>query len=129
MSIERRAFLAGAAALAAVGPVAAMEKGTAMYGLIGKMTAQPGKRDALTAILVDGVAGMPGCLSYVVASDPGNADLIWITEVWESKDAHRASLGLPSVQDAIAKCRPLIAAMESVAETAPIGGSGITPGK
>ena len=96
-----------------------------MYGLIGKMTAKAGKREVLTEILVNGVAGMPGCLSYVVANDPANEELIWITEVWESKDAHAASLALPSVRDAIARGRPLIAGMESVTETVPVGGSGL----
>ena len=52
-----------------------------MYGLIGKMKAVPGKRDALIAVLLDGVSGMPGCLSYVVAQDPADPDGIWITEV------------------------------------------------
>jgi quinol monooxygenase YgiN len=96
-----------------------------MYGLIGKMIAQPGQRDALAAILVEGVAGMPGCLSYVVANDPQHAELIWITEVWDSQEAHAASLALPSVRDAITKGRPLIAGMERVTETVPVGGSGL----
>lgn len=126
MRIERRTFLAGTAAIVAVGPAAAMSKGHTMYGLIGKMTAQPGKRSALTEILVKGVAGMPGCRSYVVADDPTDANVIWITEVWKSKEAHAASLQLPSVRDAITKGRPLIAGMERVAETSPVRGSGLT---
>jgi quinol monooxygenase YgiN len=129
MNIKRRTFLAGTAAIVAIGPAAAMNEEHEMYGLIGKMTSQPGKRNALTAILVSGVAGMPGCLSYVVANDPANEDAIWITEVWVSKEAHAASLALPSVRDAIAKGRPLIAGMERVAETAPVGGSGLSDGK
>ncbi len=96
-----------------------------MYGLIGKMTARPGKRDELVRILLDGVAGMPGCLSYVIANDPIDPDLIWITEAWESRDAHAASLTLPSVRDSIAQGRPLIAAMSAVAETVPVGGHGL----
>ena len=40
-----------------------------MYGLIGKITTTPGERDALVAILVEGTAKMPGCLSYVVSLD------------------------------------------------------------
>lgn len=96
-----------------------------MYGLIGKMTARQGQRDALAMILLDGVGGMPGCLSYVVANDPADPNLIWITEAWESKAAHAASLSLPSVRDAIVKARPLIAGMEMVAETAPVGGHGL----
>ncbi len=96
-----------------------------MYGLIGNMTAAAGRRDELAAILLEGVAGMPGCLSYVVAFDPGDADRIWVTEVWESEAQWRASLGLPSVKAAIAKGRPLIAAMNQVAATAPVGGHGL----
>lgn len=48
-----------------------------MYGLIGKMTAAPGQRDALISILLDGISGMPGCLSYVVAKDSADADALW----------------------------------------------------
>lgn len=97
-----------------------------MYGLIGKMTAKAGHRRELASILLGGLAGMPGCLSYVVANDPEAADVLWITEVWQSKDAHAASLSLPSVRDAISRGRPLIAAMERVAETSPLGGHGLT---
>lgn len=96
-----------------------------MYGLIGKMTAKAGHRDELIEVLVQGVAGMPGCLSYVVASDPTDPDLIWVTEAWVSKEAHLASLSLPSVQAAITKGRPVIASMTRVAETVPIGGHGL----
>jgi quinol monooxygenase YgiN len=96
-----------------------------VYGLIGKMTAQPGRRDALVAILLEGVTGMPGCLSYVVARDPGDADAVWITEVWASKEHHEASLSLPAVREAIAKGMPLIAGMEQHAETEPVGGHGL----
>ena len=69
-----------------------------MYGLIGKMKCTPGQRDTLIAILLEGVSGMPGCLSYVVAKDPTDPDAIWITEAWESQARHTASLSLPSVQ-------------------------------
>jgi quinol monooxygenase YgiN len=98
---------------------------TKMYGLIGKMRASPGQRDALIAILLDGVSGMPGCLSYVVAKDASDADAIWITEVWDSQASHKASLSLPSVQDAISRGKPLIAGIDQHIETAPIGGHGL----
>lgn len=96
-----------------------------MYGLIGRMTATPGQRDALVAILLEGVSGMPGCLSYVVALDPADADAIWITEVWESQESHAASLTLPSVRDAIAQGRPLIASFGQSTVTTPVGGHGL----
>ncbi len=96
-----------------------------MYGLIGKMNVAPGQRDALIEILVNGVAGMPGCLSYIVAKDQEDEDAIWITEVWDSKESHTNSLSLPSVQDAIAKGRPMITGFGARFETTPVGGQGL----
>jgi len=116
---------AGATMLAL--PASALQGNPTMYGLIGKMRAQPGQRDALVAILLDGVSGMPGCLSYVVAEDPQDADGLWITEVWDNQASHAASLSLASVRDAIAKARPLIAGFDSHTETRPLGGHGLAP--
>ena len=106
-------------------------EGKTMYGLIGQMTAVPGQRDALISILLEGVAGMPGCLSYVVAKDPADENAIWITEVWDSKASHQASLSLPSVKHAIARGKPLIAGFGKSFETEPLGGHGLalTPGR
>ncbi len=70
---------------------------------------------------------MPGCLSYVVAIDPADADAIWITEVWDSEANHKASLGLPAVQAAIARARPLIAGFGERFITTPVGGVGLEP--
>ena len=96
-----------------------------MYGLIGKMTVVEGKRDEMVAILLAGVSGMPGCLSYIVATDPTDANAIWITEAWDSKASHDASLTLPSVKEAIAKGRPLIAGFAPGNVTTPVGGHGL----
>jgi len=96
-----------------------------MYGLIGKMTVASGKRDEMLGILLAGVSEMPGCLSYVVATDPADADALWITEVWDNKASHEASLSLPSVKAAIAKGRPLITGFSNRVETEPVGGHGL----
>jgi quinol monooxygenase YgiN len=96
-----------------------------MYGLIGKMLAAPGQRDALLAILIESVGEMPGCSSYVVATDPSDANAIWITEVWDSEVSHKASLSLPAVKSAIARARPLIAGFGEHHVTTPVGGHGL----
>ena len=96
-----------------------------MYGLIGKIQAVEGERDALAEILLDGVSGMPGCRSYVIANDPEDPDALWVTEVWETREAHLASLELPSVQEAIRRGKPLIAGFTSRTETEPLGGHGL----
>lgn len=129
MSLDRRDFLliAVAALASTVGrqPDANPKEPPQMYGLIGKMKATPGQRDALAAILLEGTADMPGCLSYVIAHDPGDADALWITEVWHSREHHAASLALPAVQQAIARGRPLIAGFGERFETQPLGGHGL----
>lgn len=99
-----------------------------MHGLIGKMIAIPGQREALIAILLEGIAGMPGCLSYIVARDPADENAIWITEVWDSAESHRASLSLPEVREAINRARPLIAGFGDSVTTEPVGGIGLTAG-
>ena len=96
-----------------------------MYGLIGKILATPGNRDALATILLEGIAGMPGCLSYIVAQDPTNPDALWVTEVWASQAEHQASLSLPSVRAAITQARPIIAGFGERFETTPLGGQGL----
>ncbi|MCC6984118.1 MAG: antibiotic biosynthesis monooxygenase [Bauldia sp.] len=97
-----------------------------MYGLIGKMIAAPGKRDELLALMLDTTGEMPGCHLYLLATDPADADAIWISEVWEDEAAHRASLTLPEVQATIARARPLIAGFGERFVTAPVGGFGLT---
>ena len=99
-----------------------------MYGLIGKFTTIAGQRDALAALLVEGTSAMPGCLSYIVAKDGTDPDGLWVTEVWDSRASHEASLSLPAVQAAIAKGRPLIAGFSNRVETEPIGGHGLDGG-
>lgn len=93
-----------------------------MFGLIGKMNATSGQRDALIDILLESVRAMPGCHSYVVAKDPKDADAVWITEVWDSEQSHRASLSLPAVQQAISRGKPLIASFGDYVTTEPVGG-------
>lgn len=96
-----------------------------MYGMIGKMTAKAGQGVALLEALMGGIEGMPGCLSYIVARDPKDPDVLWVTEAWDSAESHAASLKLPSVQASIARARPLIAGMDVIAETQPVGGVGL----
>ena len=127
MKIGRREFVvaSGTAAAYALLPSNLVHGERKMHGLIGKAVAVEGKRDELIKILLEGVSGMPGCLSYIVAKDPADKNAIWITEVWDDKESHKASLQLPAVKAAIAKGRPLFANFEMSQTTEPIGGHGL----
>ena len=96
-----------------------------MYGLIGKMLTVDGKRDEVLDILLRATGRMPGCHSYIVAKDVTDANAIWITEVWDTKESHDSSLSLPAVKDAIAKARPMIAGFGDSFTTNPVGGVGL----
>lgn len=125
--IRRRDMLAWMAAASLPGCMT-MKKETRMeevlpYGIIGQMKVAEGQRDALIAILAVGTRGMPGNISYVISKDQSDENAIWITEYWESKDAHAASLQLESVQAAIGKGRALIEGFGHRFEVTPVAGA------
>ena len=125
MDPDRRQIVAAGLGLAAVTVAAPVAGETPMYGLIGRMRAVAGQRDALAAILLEGTGEMPGCLSYIGARDPADSDALWITEGWDSPDSHRASLQLPAGQAAIPRGPALIHRFHSQAGSGPRGGVGL----
>jgi quinol monooxygenase YgiN len=96
-----------------------------MYGLIAKLTLLPGRRDEMIALLKESAANLPGCLSYVVAKDAADENVIWVTEVWDSQASHDASLSLPQVKNAIPRARTIVANFEKVAVTNPVWAVGL----
>jgi quinol monooxygenase YgiN len=130
--MDRRQHLAAMLAMAAAllpatklrALEAKMEDADPQYGLLGQMMAQPGQRAALAAILSEGTDAMPGNIAYLIGEDSANPDAIWIVELWDSKEAHAASLKLLAVQDAIKKGRPLIAGFGTRAEFKPVAKAG-----
>lgn len=122
MTTTRRTLL-GVAGAALAFP--AQASAAPLFGVLGKMKAQPGKRAELVAILLEGTNAMPGCKSYIVAEDREDPDAIWITEVWDNEASHAASLQLPQVRTAIARARPLIAGFDTMVKTRVIGGMGL----
>ena len=126
MNPSRKRILAAVFATAQLATFPAAFAQAPMYGLIGSLTAQPGRGGDLGAVLPKGCARMAGCLSYVVAQDAAKPDVIWITEVWKDRASHDASLKSPVVQAAITRGRPLIAAFGSQTATIPV--AGVKPG-
>jgi quinol monooxygenase YgiN len=130
--IPRRDFVATlAAALSVIGTAswASTKPNGDMYGEIGKIVAATGKRDEVIENILNAVSDMPGCISYIVAKDVSNGDAIWISEVWDSKASHDASVSLPSVKAAITKNLPLIAGFGDSVVTTPVGGAGFSSPK
>jgi quinol monooxygenase YgiN len=96
-----------------------------MYGLIVRVTAAAGKRDELIAILKESAGDMPGCLSYVVAKDTAEENVLWVTEAWDSQASHDASLSLPAVKKAIPRAQAVVTNFKRIAQTNPVWGAGL----
>jgi quinol monooxygenase YgiN len=81
-----------------------------MLMLHGRLAAVPARRDELLGILLENSDSdsMPGCRLYLVALDEEDPDGVWVTEVWESEEAHTASLQVEQVRERIARAMPLI---------------------
>ena len=80
------------------------------FANVGSLETKPGQRDAVLSILVRPMAGLKeaGCLLYEVGVNDAVPDTVFVCELWESPEAHRASLELESVQAAIAEAMPLL---------------------
>jgi len=80
------------------------------FANVGTLGAQPGRRDELAALLTarNDALERVGCLAYEVGVSDEQPDTVFVVELWESAEAHRASLDLPEVRAAIASARPLL---------------------
>ncbi|MEU1163870.1 putative quinol monooxygenase [Streptomyces sp. NPDC005921] len=96
------------------------------YGYIGSMRTRPGRRDDVVAILLSAAGTLRelGCRSYVVGLAADDPDTIVVTEVWESKEHHDASLRLPDAKEAITAAMPLLTSEFTSRELTVVGGLG-----
>lgn len=82
------------------------------YLLHGKLTARDGSSDALAAILLQAaelMATANGCRLYTVGRDDKHPEAVWVTEIWDDKASHEASLSVEGVRELIGKAMPLLA--------------------
>lgn len=95
------------------------------FAKFGKLTAHPGKREELAMMMLEGdiLNDMEGCISYIIHAAEDHPDDLWITELWESKEAHAASLKNEKVLELIGRCRYLIAGGSAI-NVRPLGGKG-----
>lgn len=96
-----------------------------MYGLITRLRAKPGQREALAQLLDGGLSHRPGCLSYIVALDAVAHDALWVTEVWTDEALYRVSLTDLTLKAFTTRAWPMIAGMDDPIITAPVGGLGL----
>jgi quinol monooxygenase YgiN len=99
-----------------------------MYAMIGVLTAWPGRRGQLAAILLraaDVACQQPSCRLYIVNEDLQDEDTIRVYEMWDDKASHDRSLQDARVRALIAEAMPLLASPPSGVEMRVAGGHGI----
>lgn len=99
------------------------------FGMFGEITTVEGKRDELVGILLEAAEAMntlEECELYIVSVKEEEPDGIWVTEVWQNAEAHKASLSLDAVKMLIQKGRPLIKGMNTMNTFSPLGGKGLS---
>ena len=99
-----------------------------MYGMHVRFTAAPGRADELEAILLQAAEELradEACRLYMISRSPADAETIWVTEAWTSRDAHAASLEDPAARVLIDRALPLMAGPPEADELRPSGGKGL----
>jgi quinol monooxygenase YgiN len=100
----------------------------ARFGMVNKLIAKAGQRDAVVEILLAGAnvqSGMRGCEMYVVHTSTTDPREIWVTEVWRSKADHEASLQNQDVRALVERGRPMIDSVIPTTTNA-VGGKGLS---
>ena len=83
-----------------------------MFSVYGRMTALPGRRDELIALLHEGFrAGGDdgGLLTYSINTAPEDPDTIWLTQLWTDREAHDATTRSEAVATVTQRLPPLLA--------------------
>jgi quinol monooxygenase YgiN len=95
-----------------------------------KMTARPGRGAELARTMLrvaDSLRGTPGCELYLVSRPDGDPDVVWVTELWSSRQAVDASLEELRTEAGaaqLAQVMALLAGAPERIELEPIGGVG-----
>ena len=93
-----------------------------------KATVKPGKRDELIQQLQQLSAELltraSGCIYYVISTTE-EPDVVWISELWTSKEAKDAVAMKPESAKAMKELMPLVASMTDRTNLTVVGGTGI----
>ena len=95
---------------------------------IVKLTAQPGKREELSAAfktMLDHVESEAGTLIYILHSDNREEDVLWFYELYTDNDALGAHSGSDTMTSMGPSLAPLLAGRPEIHVLTPIGGKGM----
>ena len=100
-----------------------------MIGFYTKFTTTEQNRDALVDILKRAAYSMneiEDCKLYIVNTNQNDGTIIWVTEMWTTKESHMASLLLESSKALIQKAMPLMAVKPEQIKLDVVSGKGMS---
>src|SRR4051812_11247170 len=93
-----------------------------LFGYSATFVTLPGRRDEFASILTDGFGSLAatGCRLYLIAAGSDDVTLT-VTELWDSREQHGASLQNPATREAIGRALLLLATPPSGGELPVLG--------
>ena len=96
------------------------------FALLNKLTAKPDQRQQVVDILVESgnllFPDNPDCHMYMVSEATEDPNVIWVTDLWTSKESHEEALKAPELRPYVEKAMPLLEGMPEQIEIRPVGG-------
>lgn len=94
------------------------------YGVWNKLITKPGKRDEVIGILHESgkLLDDPACLMHMVSEAPDDPDVIYVTDLWTSKERHETALKTPELRPFVEKAISLLEGMPEQTDFMPVSG-------
>jgi quinol monooxygenase YgiN len=95
--------------------------------LLNRLTTKPGQRDRVVEILLESgrlFEDNEACLLYLVSESQDDPNLIWVVDLWTSKEAHADALKAPELRPYVEQAIPLLEGMPEQIEIRAVGGKG-----
>ncbi|MDQ7909871.1 antibiotic biosynthesis monooxygenase [Phytohabitans sp. ZYX-F-186] len=98
-------------------------KKTVGYGFQAIMTARPGKRDRVIALLLAAPSlPHPDCVVFLVGRSTEDSDTVYVTEGWTGRDAHARFFASREAQRFVARLQRLLTGESQYLDQLPVGG-------
>lgn len=98
------------------------------FALLNQLTTKPGQRDRVVAVLLESGRLFDdnlACILYLVSESADDPNLVWVVDLWTSKEAHAEALKAPELRPYVEQAMPMLEGMPKQIEIRPVGGKGL----
>jgi len=98
------------------------------YALLNRLVAKPDQRHRVVEILLESgklFDDDPACFLYLVSESADDPNVVWVIDLWASREAHSEALKAPELRPFVEQATPLLEGMPEQIEVRPVGGKGL----